>query len=155
MQSKTAKVGTEIILEENSSKFKLLEEILAQHKGRAVYLDMWGSWCGPCREKFKYTAALKDKFKGKPVDFVYIAFEHSSEPEKTWKEMVAFYKLKGRHILGSRDLEEYFRNLYASKGILSFPSYLLIDKNGEIVTLQAERPSAGEKLYNQIEELLK
>ncbi|MCC9138020.1 TlpA family protein disulfide reductase [Pontibacter silvestris] len=146
---------SEIKFDADSNLYNTLEEVLVQNKGRVVYVDMWGSWCGPCREEFNYTAALREHFKGKPADFVYIAFEHSIEPERTWKEAVVFYNVKGRHVLGNTVLQEYFRNLYANKGILTFPSYLLVNKEGNIVNVHAEHPSAVNKLYFQIEELLK
>ena len=115
---------------------------------------MWGSWCGPCREQFAHQKPLKERFRGKPVDFVYIAFENSAKPEKTWQEAILFYNLAGRHILGSEDLRKHFGELYKSRGALRFPSYLLIDKAGRIVNRQAAQPSSGEGLYRQIEEIL-
>ena len=142
-----------IVLEPNAS-YKNLDEILKTHRGRVVYLDIWGSWCGPCREQFAYSQTLKAYFQGQPVDFVYIAFEHRTNPEKTWQETVQFYHLTGRHILGNQVLEDYFRSLYPYNNSLRFPSYLLFDKEGKLVTKQAEQPEAGQKLYEQINKLL-
>src|SRR5690606_29657748 len=143
-----------ILLDSLSEKYKNIAEIVASHRGRVVYVDLWGSWCGPCREQFSYSDALKKRYEDKPVDFVYIAFEHSKDPTKTWKESIFFYNLQGRHILGSKELEDHFRELYDQNGTLLFPSYLLFDKNGNMITKWAERPDSGEKLYIQIEEHL-
>ena len=152
--SKEKVTASGILLDSLSEEYKNIEEIVASHKGRVVYIDLWGSWCGPCREQFSYAESLKKRFEDQLVDFVYIAFEHSKDPKKTWKEAVLFYNLQGRHILGGKDLESYFQELYEEDGTLYFPSYLLFDKSGKMITKRADRPDTGEKLYRQIEEHL-
>lgn len=144
----------DILFDTLSEQYENIEEILAAHKGRVVYMDLWGSWCGPCREQFPYASTLKKRFEDAPVDFVYIAFEHSKDPQKTWKEAVLFHQLKGRHILAGKDLESDFRELYDEEGTLYFPSYLLFNKSGELITQWADRPDTGETLYALIEKYL-
>ncbi|KAA0989182.1 TlpA family protein disulfide reductase [Dyadobacter aurulentus] len=131
-----------------------LDSVIARHQGRVIFIDMWGTWCGPCRQEFAFNQALKDRFKDKPVDFAYIAVEHRPDPEKSWREMIAFYHLIGYHILAGEELREDLRKIYAQQGNLIFPSYILVDKSGKIVTIHAKRPSDREALYKQIEQLL-
>ena len=147
LSSKLNNPNPGIFLDSLSEQYKNIEEILASHKGRVVYVGLWGSWCGPCREQFAYADALKKRFEDAPVDFVYIAFEHSKNPQKAWKEAVLFYQLQGRHILASKDLESDFRKLYDEEGTLYFPSYLLFDKTGKMITKWADRPDTEETLY--------
>ncbi|MPR37356.1 redoxin family protein [Salmonirosea aquatica] len=137
-----------------SQEIPSLDSVLAAHRGRVVYVDMWGSWCGPCRTEFAYTQELKDRFKDLPVDFVYIAVEHSPAAEKRWRDTIAFYDLTGDHVLAGKELEKSLRDMYTQTGNFQFPSYILVDKAGKIVTIQAPRPSDQEKLYEQIEQLL-
>lgn len=154
LSSKLNNSNPGIFLDSLSEQYKNIEEILVSHKGRLVYVDLWGSWCGPCREQFAYADALKKRFEDAPVDFVYIAFEHSKDPLRTWKEAVLFYQLQGRHILAGKDLESHFRELYDEEGTLYFPSYLLFDNSGKMITKLADRPDAGEALYALIEKYL-
>lgn len=154
LSSKTKGSVPGILLDSLSENYRNIEEIIRHHRGRVVYVDLWGSWCGPCREQFSHAEALKKRFEGRPVDFVYIAFEHSKDPKKTWKESVFFYNLQGRHILGRKELEDHFRVLYDQNGTLLFPSYLLFDKKGNMITKWAERPDSEESLYEQIEKHL-
>jgi hypothetical protein len=88
------------------------------------------------------------------VDFAYIAVEHRPDPEKSWREMIAFYHLTGYHMLAGKKLEEDLRKIYAQQGNLIFPSYILVDKSGNVVTIHAKRPSDEDALYQQIEQLL-
>lgn len=122
-----------------------------------MYIDMWGTWCSPCREQFKYSTALKDRFKNEPVDFVYVAIERTDGREKVWKETVSFYHVTGKHILAGKELETSFKDLYQKDGgkNLIFPSYLLVDRNGVLVTSHASHPSSGERLYDEIAAVLR
>lgn len=141
---------------EPSDSYKSIEAILEKLKGKVVYIDLWGTWCGPCREEFAYNEALKTYFAGKPVYFLYIAFEHSrGNPEPAWKKTVRYYKLTGKHILAGEALKQSIENLYQPEGMKGFPSYILVDKNGKVHSLFAQRPSTQVLLYKQIDELLK
>ncbi len=131
-----------------------LDVLIKQFKGKALYIDMWGTWCGPCRREFAFNKALKEHFAAKDVTFLYIAVEFSPDPVKRWKETVKFYDLTGHHILAGKSLEEDLRKKCNRDGVTSFPTYILVDKTGKVVTLNARKPSEKEALYKQINEQL-
>lgn len=131
-----------------------LSSIINQFKGKVLYIDLWGTWCGPCRQEFAFNQALKQNFSSGEVAFLYVAVEHSPDPVKKWKETVNFFNLSGQHILAGKALEEDLRKRYGQDGMISFPSYILVDKSGSIITLHAKRPSDKEELYEQIRKLL-
>lgn len=131
-----------------------LDTILSRFKGKVLYIDLWGSWCGPCRKEFAFNQDLKQNFDSKDVIFIYIAVEHSPDHENKWRETVKFYNLSGYHILADKSLEQDLRKRYNRDGAMSFPSYILVDKTGKIITLNARRPSEKETLYKQINDLL-
>jgi|GEM_PF-1908598 len=131
-----------------------LNSVIEKFKGKVLYIDLWGTWCGPCRKEFTFNRALKENFASKEITFVYIAVEHSSDPVKKWKETVRFFDLSGQHILAGKALEEDLRKRYGQNGMISFPSYILVNKSGHIITLHAKRPSDKEELYQQIRKLL-
>lgn len=150
--SATSQAGIQLL--PTSARMPNLDSLLATHRGRVVYIDIWGSWCGPCRQEFAYNRALKERFKNKPVDFVYVALEHGSQPEKRWREAIGFYGLTGQHVLAGPELGRYLQSLYPQQDNLRFPSYILVDTSGRIMTVEANRPSQKEALYQQIESLL-
>lgn len=152
LESREIKENTEIQFVSEAPQD--LDAVLDQFKGKVLYIDLWGTWCGPCRSEFAFNKALKENFAPKDVAFVYIAVEHSTDPIKKWEETVKFYDLSGHHILAGKALEEDLRKRYGQNGMISFPSYILVDKTGRVVTMNARRPSEKETLYKQINEQL-
>lgn len=110
------------------------------YKGKVIYVDFWASWCGPCRSEFPKSRemheSLSDKEKANIV-FLYISIDESLD---AWKSAV---KQLG--------LEEFGENGHSYEvsgryGIRTIPRYMIIDQSGEIVDMEATRPSNPETL---------
>ncbi|GAB3517167.1 hypothetical protein GCM10027442_36050 [Emticicia fontis] len=131
---------------------KTWDNILAKFKGKTVLIDMWGTWCAPCRQEInEHAAALKQHFKDKNVTFLYIAnFDRNVEK---WKEVIAYYNLEGNHILASRDFT--MQIMEKINGANSYPTYAIIDKNGKVELSKTGNPLDRNVLIQQIEEILK
>ena len=102
----------------------ILQTILDNYKGRAVLIDMWATWCGPCRAGHKTMAPLKEELKGRNIKFVYIA--SPSSPPTTWQKMIK--DIDGDHYYLTEDQYNYILNKYESPGI---PTYAIYDTKGE------------------------
>lgn len=72
---------------------KILETILQEHKGKTVVIDIWATWCGPCRAGMKEVEPYKEELSKKGVDFIYFTIESSDKEE--WQKIVS--KHKGSH----------------------------------------------------------
>lgn len=121
-------------------------------KGKPFLIDLWGTWCGPCRYQFRYNDKLKNYLKENGIQMVYIAFEYEVDREK-WKNMIKAFNLSGYHFISTDEFKTDFEK-YAGK-ISGYPTYLIVDYHGRIVENKACFPSGKEKLYNQINEKLK
>lgn len=130
----------------------LFEEIIKPYKGKVIYVDFWGTWCGACKENMKYVKDLKAKLKGQDVVFMYFA---NRSPEDSWKNIIKEMDLTGENVVQYRlpeKQEEIIERLFS---VNSFPTYLLINKEGKVVNTKAARPMLGEIAVQQISELLK
>lgn len=102
----------------------ILQTILDKYKGKAVLIDIWATWCGPCRAGHKAMAPLKEQMKGQNVQFIYIT--SPSSPLATWQEMLK--DIDGDHYYLTKEQYSYILEKYESDGI---PTYAIYNTKGE------------------------
>ena len=102
----------------------ILQTILDNYKGKAVLIDMWATWCGPCRAGHKAMAPLKEELKGRNIKFVYIT--PPSSPPTTWLGMIK--DIDGDHYYLTEEQNHYILNHFESEGI---PTYAIYDTKGQ------------------------
>lgn len=121
----------------NYENFKGGKTSLADLKGKYVYIDVWATWCAPCKAEIPALKALEKEFLGKNIQFVSISVD-KPEAHETWKKMVADEQLGGIQLYADNNFESQFILDY---GINSIPRFILIDGAGNIVDADAPRPS--------------
>jgi len=129
----------------------LFAELIKPYRGKVIYVDFWGTWCGPCKGEMPYVQSVKDALKGKDVVFMYFA---NQSPEESWKNIINEYHLTGENAVHYR-LPELQQNMIERRfSINSFPTYILIDKEGNVNTMKAPRPSDKDQLVVAVNNLL-
>lgn len=114
-------------------------------KGKPVYIDIWATWCPPCRAELPALKELEKKY-GSKIHFVSISCD---QEEAKWKEMVREKDLKGIQLHIGTD--RAFMMAYEVRGI---PRFILLDENGHILESDMSRPSNPETA-KKLESLLK
>lgn len=111
---------------------------LEDFKGKYVYIDMWATWCAPCKREMPYLKKLEEKLRG--ADIVFLGLSVDGDKAK-WEEMVRSGALTGVQLyLGP---QSSFQKAYNVEGI---PHFILLDRDGKIISNNMSRPSAGETL---------
>jgi thiol-disulfide isomerase/thioredoxin len=116
---------------------KVIETIVAKHKNKVIFIDLWATWCGPCLKAMSGFRSTKGDFRDKDVAFVYLT--NASSPRKRWEE-----KIKGigsEHYYLTDAQWEYTMNQFEFEGI---PSYLLYNKEGVLINKFTAFPGNGE-----------
>jgi thiol-disulfide isomerase/thioredoxin len=109
-------------------------------KGKYVYIDVWATWCGPCRAEIPYLKKVEEAYHGKNIEFVSISIDNAKDHEK-WTKFVAEKELGGVQLFADNDWNSQFVKEYKISGI---PRFILVGPNGEIVNADAPRPSSAE-----------
>ena len=107
----------------------ILRKILEPFKGRIVYLDIWGTWCGPCKDKLKESHFVKEQLKDFDIVYLYLA---NTSPEESWKNVIKEYNLTGPNCVHYNLPKSQQRAVEQFLKVESFPTYKLIDKQGNI-----------------------
>ena len=122
--------------------------LAARYPGKVLYIDVYSVWCGPCRMEMKFAPELHEAMHGKDVVFVNLCL---SSDRETWQQMVAQQPVVGENYWFDQHATHLFMGTYDVSG---FPTYILVGRDGKIVTMEAERPSHKEYLVKQLEEQL-
>ena len=123
---------------------------LNDFKGKMVLIDCWATWCGPCVKGLPKFNALREKYKGKNIEFICVSVD---EDVAVWKRKVVENK-DGLHTgiqLNTSINNNTFKKDLMVQGI---PRYILIGADGNIIKREAPRPGSTE-LYELIENNLK
>jgi len=136
---------------ENHKDIDSFEKLIKTLNGQKVYVDIWGTWCAPCKKEFMQKDKYAELLKSNNITTLYIC-EGRVSKEKVWKEMIQFYDLEGQHVLANKNLIADIISRFGNKGSFAYPRYLLVDEKGNVVNAQASYPSKTSKLEKEIKE---
>ena len=112
------------------------EVTLRQFRGRYVVIDVWASWCYPCKKEYPTLRALAEKYKDKNVVFVSLSCDRRKQD---WLNGLWWEKMAGWQwwIAGDESSMEAF-------GVAAIPRLILLDKKGRVARLRLPKPSDPE-----------
>ena len=128
---------------------KILRKIIEPYRGKLILLDVWGTWCSPCKEALSHSAEEYERLKDFDIVFLYLA---NRSDDASWKNVIKEYNLVGDNVVHynlPRDQQsavEHFLN------VSGFPTYKLIDRDGTILDVNAD-PRNLERLAGMLEQM--
>lgn len=156
LMEKMAAVNHEIIIPDDYRTFEQITAFVKQFRGKVVYLDIWGTWCGPCKEEMRYLPPLKQHFEGEDMVFLYLDMDDDDHDSK-WREYIQANGITGVHLRkNNEDIQSIWKELLPDDVSRHgrYPTYFIFDKNGNLVADDIQRPSAGKDLITQLEKYL-
>lgn len=117
---------------------EILDKIMEPLKGRIVLMDIWGTWCAPCREGLSHTAELYKELEDLDVIYVYLA---NNSPEKGWLNVIDRYNIKGNNVVHYNLPANQQRALESYLEVFSFPTYKIVNPEGKMydITISPSR----------------
>jgi peroxiredoxin len=101
------------------------EVSLADHRGKVVLVNVWATWCPPCRQEMPSMQRLYEKFKGENFEILAVSIDSEGR-----KAVAPFMRKMNLTFTALLDPGETIRPLY---GITGVPESFIIDKQGIVV----------------------
>lgn len=118
-------------------------------KGKYVYVDIWATWCGPCRAEIPFLKELEGSLHDKNIAFVSVSVDADKDHDK-WKTFVAEKELSGIQLFAGKTVLSEFIKAFS---VNTIPRFILLDPSGNVIDADAARPSSP-KLKEQLNALL-
>ena len=111
---------------------------LSDFIGSVVYVDVWATWCGPCRAEIPFLHDLEAEYSDRNVTFIGVSVDVEKN-RQDWLDMMVDKDMRGVQIFA--DGWTQITKDYAINGI---PRFMLFDTEGNVSNLNADRPSSEE-----------
>lgn len=129
----------------------ILSKLIEPYRGRCIVLDVWGTWCAPCRQALKESKSEFEKLD--PLNVVYLYLANRSE-QKAWEAFIKENNLTGPNCVHYNLPEDQQSAIENFLNVSSFPSYFLIDPEGHVLEKKIDAREHGiNELVNLIKEL--
>lgn len=101
---------------------------LADYKGKVLIVDIWGTWCPPCKKEIPHFLDLKKKYQEMGLEIVGINYENGSDEENiaVIKDFIAKNGITYPCVLGDPATRGQVPNFEG------FPTTLFLDRTGQV-----------------------
>ena len=113
----------------------LLRKLLEPYKGKFVLLDVWGTWCGPCKEALSHSQEEYERLKDFDIAFLYLA---NRSPQESWENVIKEYNVSGENVAHYNLPPEQQSAIERHLDVRSFPTYKLFDRDGNMLDLKVD-----------------
>ena len=113
----------------------LLKKILEPYKGKFVLLDIWGTWCGPCKEALSHSTEEYARLKDYDIEFLYLA---NNSPKESWENVIKEYNVSGDNVAHYNLPAEQQAAIERYLDVHSWPTYKLFNRNGDLLDLKVD-----------------
>jgi thiol-disulfide isomerase/thioredoxin len=125
---------------------------LGQLKGKVVFIDIWGTWCKPCREAIPNLIALHRKYRRRGLEIVGIDYEQNAPDAETARLFVKrFVQEAGIPypcVMGDEP------TLLKIPNFRGFPTSMVIDRSGKVRMLVTENTAPFDVIDATVQVLL-
>jgi thiol-disulfide isomerase/thioredoxin len=122
-------------LKDMSEGEALLRKILEPYRGKFVLLDIWGTWCAPCKQLLSRSTEEYARLKDYDLQYLYLA---NKSPMDSWENVIKEYNVSGPNVAHynlppdqQSAIEHYLK-------VSGYPTYKLFDRNGNLIDINID-----------------
>ena len=114
---------------------KIMRKILEPYKGKLVLLDIWGTWCGPCKEGLSHSQEEYKRLKDYDIVYLYLA---NRSPEEAWQNVIKQFEVLGDNVVHYNLPSDQQQAVEHFVKITGYPTFKLIDREGNLLDVNAD-----------------
>ena len=114
---------------------KILRKIIEPYKGKLILVDIWGTWCGPCKQRLQHSQEEYERLKDFDLVYLYLCNRSSDE---SWKNVIKEYKIEGDNVVHYNLPQDQQTAVEYFIGVNGYPTYKLIDRDGTVLNVNAD-----------------
>lgn len=114
---------------------QILRKLIEPYKGKIILLDIWGTWCPPCKAALKHSQEEYERLKDYDLVYLYLA---NKSPDEGWKNVIKEYNVTGENVVHYNLPREQQSAIEHFININGYPTYKLIDRDGNVLDVNAD-----------------
>lgn len=148
-------IGDTVFIGKSAYNFSLPDSTgrmisLKDFKGKVIFIDVWATWCGPCRGQIPFLKEIEAEYSdNKDIIFMSISLDRQQDRQK-WINMIKKENLQGVQLLD--DMGKSFGKKYQ---ISAIPRFLLVSKEGKWIEIRCPLPEAKDDLKRYLNSALR
>ena len=128
-----------------------------QFKGKAVIVDIFGTWCPNCHDEAPVLQALYRKYHDQGLEIVGLAYEYTPDMQRNLRQLAVYREKYGITfpllVAGTTDQDQIAKTLPQLVNFGAFPTAIFLDRDGKVRAIHAgfTGPSTGDR-YLQVQQ---
>lgn len=114
---------------------KILRKLIEPYKGKIILIDVWGTWCSPCRQALSHSKELYERMAQYDIVFLYLA---NRSDDESWKNVIKEYDVTGKNVVHYNLPDAQQSAVENFLKVNQYPTYRLIDRNGNLLDVNAD-----------------
>ena len=111
----------------------LLDKIIEPYKGKFVLLDIWGTWCAPCKEALSHSTEEYSRLSEFDIEYLYLA---NNSPQDSWENVIKEYNVSGDNVAHYNLPDDQQDAIERYLDVHSWPTYKLFDRDGNLLDVK-------------------